>query len=94
MEFQFEWDEDKAPENLRKHGVSFEEAETVFYDRLSVTVSDEEHSTYEVRYLQVGLSDQGRVLLVVHTLREDIIRIISARQATARERKHYEEGLA
>ncbi len=88
---EFEWDEAKAAENLKKHKVAFDEAATVFGDLLSVTFPDPDHSTEEDRFIIIGTSDQGRVLIVSPTDREDRIRIISARRATRRERKGYEE---
>lgn len=89
MDFIFEWDKGKAVENLRKHQISFEEAETVFYDPLAFTIADEEHSTQEPRYWNVGRSNRERILLVVYTEVGNIIRIISCRAATAKERKTY-----
>ena len=91
MGIDFEWDEEKAILNLRKHGVSFEEAATVFRDDLSVTVPDPDHSAAEERFITVGVSSQDRVLLVAHVERGDRIRIISARELTPRERKQHEE---
>ncbi len=87
-----EWDSRKAAANLRKHGVSFEEAATVFRDTLSASAVDPDHSVGEVRYITFGVSAQGRLLVVAHTERDDTIRIISARLATKEERKIYEEG--
>ena len=89
---QFEWDPAKAAENLTKHGVSFEEAATVFRDTLSQTGLDPDHSVAEERFVIFGLSTSGRLLVVAHTERGDTIRIISARLATSGERKLYEEG--
>ena len=89
---EFEWDPDKAELNVKRHGVSFHEAATVFADRLSITVPDRDHSVDEQRYISVGLSRQGRRLIVAHTEREDRFRIISARELTREERKAYEEG--
>jgi len=89
---EFEWDPDKADRNVTKHGVSFHEAATVFGDPLAITYFDPDHSEQEDRYLTFGHSDMGRLLVVSHTDREDRTRIISARQATTRERKAYEEG--
>ncbi|MBN8628108.1 MAG: BrnT family toxin [Planctomycetes bacterium] len=86
----FEWNPEKAAANLRKHQIAFAEAATVFADAASKTVFDEYHSTAEDRYLTIGMSDVGRVLLVSHTDRNDNIRIISARKATRREREFYE----
>jgi uncharacterized DUF497 family protein len=87
---QFEWDEDKARSNLKKHGVSFEEASTVFGDPLALTIPDPLHSEEEDRFVTLGESNRRR--LVVSTDRDDRIRIISARVATKREKKNYEEG--
>ena len=89
---RFEWDPAKAAENLAKHGVSFEEASTVFRDTLSATGTDPDHSVGEERYVTFGVSTSGRVLVVAHTEQGDTIRIISARPATSGERKIYEEG--
>jgi hypothetical protein len=90
---EFEWDEDKATSNLAKHGVSFDEAKTVFGDPLAVTLNDPEHSFDEQRFIDVGLSEYGELLVVSYTERADKIRLISCRQATGAERKQYEEGL-
>ena len=87
----FEWDPNKAEINLRKHGVSFAEAGTVFGDELAITVPDPDHSDDENRYITVGWSNRRRLLIVSHTDRDDKIRIISARELTPRERKTYEE---
>lgn len=89
---KFEWDPSKAAENVAKHGVSFEEAATVFRDTLSVTGSDPDHSIDEERLIIFGVSTSGRLLVVAHTERGDTIRIISARTTVPRERKIYEEG--
>lgn len=88
---QFEWDAKKAAENLRKHRVSFNEAATVFGDFLSTTAADPDHSEEEDRYLTVGRSDSGRLLLVAHAERGGRTRIVSARTLTRSERKAYEE---
>jgi len=88
----FEWDEKKAVSNLKKHGVSFIEAATVFLDPLSITVVDSEHSVEEYRFLDVGLSDKGRLLVVSYAERSFHIRIISSRPALPVERKAYEKG--
>lgn len=89
---RIEWDETKAGKNLKKHGVSFEEAATVFVDALAVTYEDADHD--EARNVTVGHASTGRVLLVVSTERgTDTIRIISARKATPHERRIYEEGI-
>jgi uncharacterized protein len=87
----FEWDDEKADSNLRKHGISFEEAKSVFYDSLSVTIPDILHSAEEYRFIITGYSDEQRQIVVAHTDRNDKIRIISARLATPRERKKYEQ---
>jgi uncharacterized protein len=91
-ELPFEWDPIKAEINRQKHGVSFEEAETVFDDPLAVIFDDEAHSTYETREIIVGHSLQNNLLFVCFTERDGTIRIISARRATVRERKDYESG--
>jgi len=87
---QFEWDPGKARRNLRKHGVSFDEAVTAFYDPLSATFDDPDHSIGEQRYITVGFSSQNRLLIVGHTERGEVVLIISARLATAHERKRHE----
>ena len=91
MSLTFEWDQDKAEQNLSKHGVSFPEATTVFGDLLSVTIPDPGHSVGEERFITIGLSHQSRLLVVAHADRGDTIRLISARVATRAERKSYEE---
>jgi uncharacterized protein len=88
---KFEWDEDKAKVNLKKHKVDFDEAATVLGDFLASTFPDPAHSVDEDRFITIGTSDRGRVLVVSHTDREDRTRIISARKATPSERKAYEE---
>ena len=88
----FEWDPQKAESNIEKHGVSFEEASTVFRDPLSLSIDDPLHSTGEVRMVQIGSSHKNRLLVVVHTERGDNIRIISARKATKEERNNYESN--
>jgi uncharacterized DUF497 family protein len=88
----FEWDDDKAEINLRKHGVDFEEAKTIFEDPFAISIRDELHSDDEDRWIVLGLSLLAKVLLVVHTERGARIRIISARQATPFERAQYEAG--
>jgi uncharacterized DUF497 family protein len=87
----FEWDAAKARANVRKHGVAFEEAQSVFYDEFAIQFFDEEHSAGEERFLLLGMSAGARLLLVCHCEREtgDIIRIISARKATPRESAFY-----
>ncbi len=92
MGLAFEWDDGKARLNVRKHGVSFEEASTVFADPLTLTIYDPLHSDEEDRYVALGESRPGRLLVVVFTDRQERIRIISARVATRRERKDYEKG--
>ena len=89
---EFEWSQPKARANLRKHGVSFEEAKSVFYDEYARQFFDDEHSKDEERFILLGKSNRSRILIVCHCEREsgNIIRIISARKATARERKFYE----
>jgi len=89
---RFEWDPDKAAENLAKHDVSFEEAATAFRDVLSATGADPDHSLDEERFVTFGISTDGRLLAIAHTDRDDTIRIISARPVTPSERKIYEEG--
>ncbi len=93
MDAAFEWDAEKAKANLQKHGVSFDEAATVFFDPLSITIPDPLHSGVESRFVITGLSQQQRHLVVVHTERVEKIRIISARPATPGERKKYESGI-
>jgi uncharacterized DUF497 family protein len=87
---QFEWDREKAKRNLQKHRVSFDEAVTVFYDPLSATFNDPDHSVGERRLITVGYSAHGRLLAVSHTERGKAVRIISARPATQHERKRHE----
>lgn len=87
-----EWDKKKATANLRKHGVSFEEASTALRDLLSATASDPDHSVGENRFVTFGVSSRGRLLVVSHAERGDRIRIIGARRAKKGERKIYEEG--
>lgn len=94
IDMEFEWDPNKAASNVSKHDVSFVEAATIFGDPLSITVPDPDHSWEENRYLTVGMSDRGRLLIVAHTEEDGgtRVRIISARQLTRREKKAYEEG--
>ena len=87
---QFEWDPKKAKRNVNKHGVSFEEGVTVFYDPLSATFDDPDHSVGEHRYITIGLSSRDRLIVVAHAERGEVLRIISARPATAYERKRHE----
>ncbi len=88
----FEWNPQKAEINIKKHGISFDEASTVFEDTLSVTYPDPDHSKQEERYLIIGNSSKFQILVISHTYRSKAIRIISARQATKRERRFYEHG--
>jgi uncharacterized DUF497 family protein len=89
----YEWDPKKASINLRKHGLAFEEAATVFLDPLAITFPDPDHSVEENREITVGLSTKRRVVFVSHCPRENHTRIIGARKATRKERRQYEEGL-
>lgn len=89
---KFDWDKNKAAVNLSKHGVSFDEAETVFDDPLYVDFYDPDHSYDEHRFLIIGESAQGRLLIVSYTERGDILRLISAREVTPAERREYEQG--
>ena len=91
MSLFFEWDENKARSNFEKHGVSFEEAATIFADPMTWTIPDPLHSDAEDRFITMGESYRRRLIVVVHTERTDRIRIISARFATRQERKTYEE---
>jgi uncharacterized DUF497 family protein len=88
----FDWHLEKAAANLRKHGVSFHEAAAVFGDPLSTTFPDPDHSIRERRYITMGMSAAGRVLVIAHADEGETVRIISARRATRRERRFYEEG--
>lgn len=88
----YEWDQDKAESNLEKHEVSFEEAVTVFDDPLYIDFYDPDHSIEEHRYLIMGQSNAGRLLIVSYTERDDVIRLISAREVTSSERRAYEQG--
>ena len=92
MEIEFEWDPAKEAGNRRKHGISFHEAATVFADPLSWTFPDPDHSIGESRWLPIGLSSKKKLIIVSHTDRDRQTRLISARAATRRERRHYEEG--
>jgi uncharacterized DUF497 family protein len=89
---RFEWNARKAAANLRKHDVSFDEAASVFFDPLSATGDDPDHSFDERRFVTFGISSAGRLLVVAHVQDEDVIRIVTARHATRAERKLYEEG--
>ena len=88
----FEWDEEKDESNCKKHGIGFDEAKTVFNDPRSITRHDEQHSEDEDRYLDLGLSAMGRLIVVSYTERASNIRIISCRKATKSERKTYEQA--
>ena len=89
---EFEWDAVKAASNLDKHGVSFAETMTVFGDPLEVTIPDPDHSLEEFRFVSMGRSEAGRILVVAYTEREGRVRLISARAATPTERRRYESG--
>jgi len=91
MSLKFKWNPNKAKKNIAKHGVSFDEAATVFSDPLSMTYDDPDHSYGENRYIIIGLSAFGKLLFVSHVETNDTIRIISARQLTRKERKQYEQ---
>jgi uncharacterized DUF497 family protein len=92
MSIKFEWDSRKARDNVRKHGIDFNEASTVFADTLSITILDPVHSEDEERWITMGLSNRQRLVVVVHTEEEETIRLISARAADRFERRKYEEG--
>ena len=91
----FEWDESKNKSNLKKHGISFEEAKTVFFDENARLIHDTNHSTSEDRFILLGFSSSLRILTVVHAYKasDEIIRIISARKATNNEKKQYSKGI-
>ena len=89
---EFEWDPEKAEENRRDRGVAFTEAQTVFGDPLEVTIPDPDHSVGEARFLSLGLSDSGRLLVVAYTERERKTRLINAREATPKERRDHESA--
>ncbi len=89
----FQWNPDKANSNAKKHGVSFEEATTIFGDPLAVTILDPDHSVGEFRFLTTGQSRLQRFLVVAHTEREGEVRLISARLATRQEKRRYESGI-
>lgn len=91
---EFEWNPAKAASNQKKHGVSFEEAKSIFYDEFAIQFFDGENPEAEDRFLMLGLSNESRILIVCHCERDssNTIRIISARKATKNERKHYEGG--
>ena len=92
MALQFEWDSKKAQSNKRMHGIIFEEASTIFADLLSITIPDPAHSIGEDRFITIGTSVNNKIIVVVHSDRGDIMRIISARKATRKERRQYEHG--
>jgi uncharacterized DUF497 family protein len=89
---QITWDPKKADANIRKHGIDFHEASTVFFDLLSTTFPSVDHSETEARFVTIGLSAEQRILVVAHTEDDNAIRIISVRIAAAREKRFYEEG--
>ncbi len=91
IDLDFEWDEDKAIANLKKHKIGFEEAKTIFADPFSITIDDPKHSVEEHRFIDIGASADGKILVVTYTEREPKIRLISCRKATRAERKIYEE---
>ena len=88
----FERDAEKAADNAQKHGVTFEEASTAFGDPLSITVDDPDHSDIEDRFILLGMTHTGRLVVVAHTDRDEAVRLISARLATPRERRDYEQA--
>lgn len=90
IEMAYQWNRDKAAANLRKHGIDFADAVSVFSDDLAITIPDDRFD--EERFVTIGNDAFGRVLVVVYTLRDDEIRLISARKATRQERQQYEEG--
>ena len=91
MNLRFEWDEMKAVATARKHGLSFEEATTIFSDPNTITIFDVEHLDEEDRFIDIGLSASGRILVVVYTERGTRIRVVSCRKATPAERRQYEQ---
>ena len=91
MTLPFDWDEEKAEENIKKHNVSFDEAKSVFGDPFGLTIDDPDHSEMEQRLIDIGYSKNGRILVVVYTERGPKTRIISCRKATLTERKKYEQ---
>jgi uncharacterized DUF497 family protein len=93
MGLRFEWDQRKADSNLKKHGVTFQEATSVFADALSITIPDPNHSALEARFLDLGLSHRNRLLVISYTERGESIRIISARRASRSEQKYYENKI-
>jgi uncharacterized protein len=91
LPYIFEWDEEKAKENFKKHGVDFDEAKTVFNDPLAITICDPDHSIDEDRYIDIGFSFKGRLIVVSYTERGNNIRIISSRKSVKKERENYEK---
>jgi uncharacterized DUF497 family protein len=91
MDLTFEWDENKSDLNFKKHEIYFEEAKTVFNDPLSITIQDKDHSVGENRYIDIGCSIKGRILIVIYSERNNNIRIISCRKATKHEIREYEK---
>jgi len=91
MSLVFEWDQNKSDKNEKKHGITFEEAKTVFNDRYAITIDDPDHSDDEYRYIDIGFSSEGRILVVWYTEKNENIRIIGTRKAIRTERKAYEE---
>lgn len=92
MPIDFEWDSEKEKTNIAKHGVDFTEAATIFIDAFAITIYDQSHSHQEDRYITLGLSNRFRIIVVVHTDREDKIRMISARKATRYEQEQYDRN--
>lgn len=88
----FEWDMQKSQNNVQKHGITFDEASTVFSDTFSLTIHDPLHSDKEERFIIIGVSQKNRILTVVHTERGDNVRLISARKSTKNEREFYENN--
>jgi uncharacterized DUF497 family protein len=88
----YEWDASKATQNLKKHGVSFDEAASAFGDPFTLTIPDPHHSLDELRFVTIGMTAQQRLVTIVHTDRGDAVRLISARQASRKERHDYEEA--
>jgi hypothetical protein len=89
MALTYEWDEDKSRSNVRKHGVTFEEAKTIFNDRFGITIGDPDHSLSEERFVEIGMSAKGRILVVWYAERGENIRVIGCRKATPSERRKY-----
>ena len=86
---EFEWDDEKAERNFKKHGVGFEEGATIFNDPMIATIDDPDHSENEARFISIGTSVVRRLLTVIHTFRKERIRLISARKVTKNEKKYY-----